>query len=246
MHDMLGYLARDPVFRSFHQNELTFRMIYAWGESFVLSLSHDEVVHGKGSLLSKMPGDWWQQFANLRLLLACQWAQPGKKLLFMGGELGQRAEWNHDRSLDWHLLDDEHHAGVMQWVADLNAVMVEQPGLHELDHDPDGFFWIDFTDATNSVISFARRGRSGSWVVVIFNFTPVPRENYRVGVPLGGRWLERINTDCKHYGGSGVGNLGAVKATKVSHHGRPYSLKLTLPPLSTIILTPEGTAKTSA
>ena len=240
MHDMLGYLARDPVFRSFHQNELTFRMIYAWGESFVLSLSHDEVVHGKGSLLSKMPGDWWQQFANLRLLFACMWAQPGKKLLFMGGELGQRAEWNHDRSLDWHLLDNEHHAGIMQWVADLNAVMAEQPGLYELDHDPEGFFWIDFTDATNSVISFARRGRSGSYVVVIFNFTPVPRHDYRVGLPVGGWWYERLNSDAEVYGGSGLGNAGGVMADALPAHDQPCSASLTLPPLSAVFLCSEA------
>ncbi|MEM6995513.1 MAG: 1,4-alpha-glucan branching enzyme, partial [Myxococcota bacterium] len=239
MHDMLGYLARDPIHRRFHQNELTFRMIYAWGESFVLSLSHDEVVHGKGSLVGKMPGDAWQQLANLRLLFACQWTQPGKKLLFMGGEFGQRAEWNHDRSLDWHLLDDPAHAGVMQWVADLNRAMTEQPALHQLDHDPDGFFWIDFSDADNSVLSFARRGREGSWVVVVFNFTPIARHDYRVGVPAGGTWYELLNSDAEIYGGSGLGNGGQVHSDDTNLHGQSHAVSLTLPPLAALVLRSE-------
>lgn len=234
MHDMLGYLARDPIHRRFHQNELTFRMIYAWGESFVLSLSHDEVVHGKGSLLGKMPGDPWQQFANLRLLFACQWAQPGKKLLFMGGEFGQRAEWNHDRSLDWHLLHEPGHAGVMQWVGDLNRTMVAHPALHQLDHDASGFCWIDFSDATNSVVAFARRDRDGRWIVVILNFTPIARHDYRIGVPVGGRWTEVLNSDAEAYGGSGLGNGGHAHADSVALHDQPCSLSLTLPPLSAL------------
>ncbi|MBL4684843.1 MAG: 1,4-alpha-glucan branching protein GlgB, partial [Nannocystaceae bacterium] len=236
MHDTLRYLARDPIHRRFHQNELAFRMIYAWGESFLLSLSHDEVVHGKGSLLSKMPGDTWQQFANLRLLFACQWTQPGKKLLFMGGEFGQRAEWNHDRSLDWHLLDDPAHAGVMQWVADLNRALTEQPALHQRDHDPEGFLWIDFSDADSSILSFARRGNTGAWIVVVFNFTPMPRYAYRIGTPAGGRWRELLNSDAEIYGGSGVGNGGEVHADAQPLHGQSHSVELTLPPLGALVL----------
>jgi len=240
MHDMLGYLARDPIHRGFHQQELTFRMIYAWGESFVLSLSHDEVVHGKGSLLGKMPGDAWQQAANLRLLFAMQWMQPGKKLLFMGGEFGQRAEWDHDRSLDWHLLQDPLHAGIMQWVGDLNRVMLDNPALYELDHDPRGFVWIDFSDATHSVLSFARRGLSGSWILVVFNFTPIPRHDYSVGAPAGGTWREVLNSDAEAYAGSGVGNSGSVQADDHGLHGQPCSLRLSLPPLGAVVFASEA------
>jgi 1,4-alpha-glucan branching enzyme len=232
MHDGLSYFGRDPIHRKFHHNELTFRMLYAFTENFVMPLSHDEVVHGKCSLLSKMPGDDWQKFANLRLFLGWMYAQPGKKLLFMGGEIGQWHEWNHDASLDWHLLAWQPHQGVQQWVSDLNAVMRSQPALHELDCEPAGFEWIDCTDAEGSVLSFLRKGKRWDDVVlVVFNFTPVPRQNYRVGVPRGGWWKELLNSDASIYGGSGQGNSGGVTAEDSPWHGRGHVLNLTLPPL---------------
>jgi 1,4-alpha-glucan branching enzyme len=241
MHDTLSYMQNEPVHRSHHQDKLTFGLVYGFSENFVLPLSHDEVVHGKGSLLNKMPGDRWQKFANLRAYFGFMWGHPGKKLLFMGGEFAQEAEWNHDQSLDWHLLADGMHQGVQKLIGDLNRLYRETPALHVYDTEPRGFDWVDTTDNEASVISFLRLGNDGDApALVVCNFTPVPREDYRIGVPSGGRWLERINTDCKHYGGSGLGNLGAVKADKVPCHGRPYSLKLTLPPLSTLVLTPEA------
>ncbi|MBL8948276.1 MAG: 1,4-alpha-glucan branching protein GlgB [Myxococcales bacterium] len=235
MHDTLRYMARDPIHRGFHQHELTFRMIYAFGENFVLPLSHDEVVHGKGSMLGKMPGDTWQRFANLRLLYGYMWGQPGKKLMFMGCEFAQVREWNHDVSLDWHLLDDPMHRGVQSWVADLNRLHRTEPALHELDHDPAGFEWVDFTDAANSVFVWLRRSRSGQVVLVVCNFTPVVRHAYRVGVPAAGQWVEIANSDAAMYGGSGVGNFGGVQAQDASAHGRPFSIELTLPPLGVLM-----------
>jgi 1,4-alpha-glucan branching enzyme len=241
MHDTLQYISQDPVFRRYHQNDLTFRMLYAFTENFVLPLSHDEVAHGKGSLLGKMPGDDWQKFANLRLLLGYMYAQPGKKLLFMGGELGQWREWQHDESLDWHLLQYQRHAELQRWVADLNRLYLSQPALYEFDCDPNGFEWIDCINADDSIISFIRKGSStGSIVLAVGNFTPVPRYNYRVGVPRGGFWKELLNSDARDYGGSGQGNLGGVEAAKIQFHNRPYSLNLTLPPLSILFLMSEG------
>jgi 1,4-alpha-glucan branching enzyme len=243
MHDTLSYLAQDPVYRRFHQNELTFRGIYAWTESFVLPLSHDEVVYGKGSLLAKMPGDRWQRFANLRLLYAWMYAQPGKKLLFMGGELAQEREWSHESSLDWHLLDgDPAHAGnagIARWLEDLNRFYRERPAMHQLDCDARGFSWIDGSDAEKSVLSFVRMGEAEAGtapVVAIFNFTPVPRHNYRIGVPGGGYWREALNSDAGHYGGSAMGNMGGVEASPLPLHGRSHSLALTLPPLAALFL----------
>jgi 1,4-alpha-glucan branching enzyme len=241
MHDTLKYMSLDPVFRKYHQNDLTFHMLYAFSENFILPLSHDEVSHGKASLLSKMPGDDWQKFANLRLLLGYMYAQPGKKLLFMGGELAQWREWQHDESLDWHLLHYQRHVELQRWVADLNRFYRSQPALYELDCDPAGFEWIDCIDADDSVLAFIRKGRStASIMLAVGNFTPVPRHNYRVGVPLAGFWKELLNSDAKEYGGSGQGNLGGVEADEISFHNRPYSLDLTLPPLSFLFLIREG------
>lgn len=237
MHDTLRYLARDPIFRQFHYHELTFRGLYAFTESYVLPLSHDEVVHGKGSLLSKMPGDDWQKFANLRLLLAWQFAQPGKKLLFMGGEIGQWTEWNHDSSVEWHLLDYEPHAGVFRLASDLARVYREQPALHELDCDEAGFQWVEANDAATSVLAFLRHDRAhDTSVLAVFNFTPVPRYNYTVGVPTEGRWAEILNTDASVYAGSGTGNLGGVEAHPMGAHGFPASVNVTIPPLGAVFL----------
>ena len=250
MNDTLDYLSMDPVFRKFHHTALTFRRMYQYTENFVLPLSHDEVVHLKKSLLSKMPGDEWQMFANLRLLFAWMWAQPGKKLLFMGGEIGQWNEWNHDTSLDWHLLDRPRHAALQMWVRDLNRLYREQPALHELDFEARGFEWIDVHDADHSVVSFERRGRTERDVVVAaFNFTPVPRHGYLVGVDYPGDWREIANSDAAEYGGSGLGNQGRSVALEVPVHGRSYSLALTLPPLGAVFLVPppaEAEAETAA
>jgi 1,4-alpha-glucan branching enzyme len=239
MHDTLQYMGLDPVYRRYHHHRLTFRMLYAFSENFTLPLSHDEVVHGKGSLVGKMAGDAWQKFANLRLLLGYMTAQPGKKLLFMGGEIGQWGEWDHDRSLDWHLLQFAPHAGMQRWVTDLNQLYRSEPALYELDSQPAGFEWLDANDSDNSVLSFLRRGRTpGREVLVVCNFTPVPRHNYAIGVPQGGFWQELLNSDATSYGGSGVGNLGGVLAAPVPRHGRPVSLSLTLPPLAIIFCKP--------
>jgi 1,4-alpha-glucan branching enzyme len=236
MHDTLFYFSRDPVHRKYHQNQLTFSIWYAFTENFVLALSHDEVVHEKGSLLGKMPGDEWQKFANLRLLLGYLYTHPGKKLLFMGGEIGQWSEWNHDSSLDWQLFRSRLHKGVWRWVQDLNAAYRREGALHELDFDPAGFEWVDFTDSENSVIGFVRNGLSpGDRLLVVCNFTPVPRHNYRVGVPAGGFWQELLNSDAKEYGGSGQGNLGGREAAPAPFHGRHHSLSLTLPPLGIVV-----------
>jgi 1,4-alpha-glucan branching enzyme len=241
MHDTLSYMARDPIYRTYHHNLLTFRMIYAFMENFVLPLSHDEAVHGKSSLLGKMPGDDWQKFANLRLLYGYMYTQPGKKLLFMGGEFGQWREWHHDESLDWHLGQYAPHAGLQRWVEDLNRLYRSEPSLHELDTHPTGFEWIDCNDAPASVVSCLRKGRStDDLMLVVCNFTPIPRLNYRVGAPRGGFWQEMCNSDAQDYGGSGYGNIGGVEATPIPCHGRPYSLNLTLPPLSVVFFKHEA------
>ncbi|HEY9649994.1 MAG TPA: alpha amylase C-terminal domain-containing protein [Coleofasciculaceae cyanobacterium] len=233
MHDTLSYMSHDPVHRKFHHNLLTFRMLYAFNENFILPLSHDEVVHGKGSLIGKMPGDYWQKFANLRSLFGYMYAQAAKKLLFMGGEFGQWSEWNHDSSLEWHLLEFPMHTGLQRWVADLNRTYRNEPALHQFDCDPTGFEWVDCNDSENSTISLLRKGyASNEMVLVVCNFTPIPRFNYRVGVPAGGYWQELLNSDAQDYGGSGLGNMGGVNAEESSCHGRPYSLTITLPPLA--------------
>jgi 1,4-alpha-glucan branching enzyme len=241
MHDTLRYFSQNPIHRRYHQDRLTFSIWYAFNENFVLPLSHDEVVHGKGSLIGRMPGDNWQQFANLRLLYGWMWGHPGKKLMFMGGEFGQRREWQHEESLEWHVLQYPDHAGVMQWVADLNRVYAAEPALHEVDFEAQGFEWIDCNDRDASVLSFLRKSRDGTrTVLVVCNFTPVPRENYRLGVPHPGYWRELLNSDASGYGGGGMGNYGGVHAQPVAAHGRPHSVSLTLPPLSALILRHEG------
>ncbi len=240
MHDTLKYFSNDPIHRQYHHNLLTFRMLYGFTENFVLPLSHDEVVHGKGSLLNKMPGDEWQKFANLRLLFAYMYAQPGKKLLFMGDEFGQGSEWSHDRSLDWWVLQYPVHQGLHKWVRDLNHLIRTEKALHELDSEPAGFEWVDCNDAPMSVISLLRKGKAPrDTVLIACNFTPVPREKYRVGVPSGGYWKELLNSDGKEYAGSGLGNGGGVTAENVKQHGRPFSLELTLPPLAAVFFRPE-------
>jgi 1,4-alpha-glucan branching enzyme len=240
MHDTLDYMSQDPIYRKFHHQQLTFRRIYAYSENFVLPLSHDEVVHGKGSLLGKMAGEDRAKFANLRLLLGYMYAQTGKKLLFMGGEFGQGREWNHDRSLDWHLLEVDRHAGVSTWVKDLGQFYRATPALFDLDNDPAGFEWVDCNDWEGSILSFLRRGRGGPPVLAVFNFTPVLRANYRLGVTGGGFWRERLNSDAPIYGGSGAGNFGGVEASPVASHGRRHSIHLTLPPLSALFLVPDA------
>lgn len=237
MHDTLKYMSLDPIHRKYHHNLLTFRMLYAFHENFILPLSHDEVVHGKRSLLGRMPGDDWQKFANLRLLLGYMYAQPAKKLLFMGGEFGQWNEWYHEASLDWHLLQYGPHQGLRLWVQDLNRLYRSEPALHEMDLEPGGFEWIDCNDHESSVISLMRRGRSTQDLIIVAgNFTPVPRSNYRIGAPRGGSWKEILNSDARIYGGSGQGNLGAVEAAPIPYHGRPFMLNLTLPPLAIVFL----------
>lgn len=246
MHDTLDYASQDPLFRKYHHDRLTFSIWYAFTENFVLPLSHDEVVYGKGSLINKMPGDNWQQFANLRALFGYMWAHPGKKLLFMGGEFGQRREWTHEGALEWWVLQQQpEHAGLARWVADLNKLYRAEPALFQVDFAVEGFEWIDARDAEASVISFLRRPREGGNaggrdVLVVCNFTPLPRANYLVGVPRGGRWREALNSDATLYGGSGVGNFGGVDAVPVPAHGRFHSLNLTLPPLATLFFVSEA------
>ena len=237
MHDSLRYFAKDPIHRRFHHNDLTFRMMYAFTENFVLPLSHDEVVHGKGSLYGKMPGDEWRRMANLRLLFSHMYANPGKKLLFMGGDIAQIREWNHDSSLDWELLEHPLHAGANRWLEDLNKVYRDVPAMHELDMSPEGFEWIDCCDTENSVVSLLRRSKSrpNEYVVVVMNFTPNPRHNYQIGLPRGGHWAEILNSDATLYGGSGQGNLGGLDSVPVAVHGRPQSLVITLPPLGAVV-----------
>lgn len=235
MHDSLDYMSRDPLYRRYHHGEMTFSMVYAYSERFVLPLSHDEVVHGKGSLLGKMPGDRWQRFANLRAYLSFMWTHPGKKLLFMGGELGQLAEWNHDQSPHWHLLEDPLHAGVQHLVGDLNRLYTSHAALHERDSDPAGFQWLIGDDASNSVFAYRRMAEQGE-VVVVVNLTPNPHFGYRVGLPQGGRWREVFNSDAAIYGGSNQGNGGGIQSEDVAQHGQPCSAALVLPPLSCVIL----------
>jgi 1,4-alpha-glucan branching enzyme len=235
MHDTLEYMAKNPIYRKYHHNNLTFRLIYAFFENFILPLSHDEVVFGKGSLLGKMPGDDWQKFANLRLLLGYMYAQPGKKLLFMGGEFGQWREWAHEESLEWHLLQYLPHSSLQRWVSDLNRFYRNQPALYQLDFEQAGFEWIDCNDVEHSVVSLIRKARSMSDIVLaVCNFTPMTHFNYRVGVPQPGFWSELLNSDAREYGGSGQGNLGGVEAARIPLHGRPYSLTFTLPPLAAV------------
>jgi len=231
MHDMLVYLSKDPVYRRHHHDNLTFCLLYAFTENFMMSLSHDEVVHGKGSLIAKMPGHEWDQFANLRLLFGYMYAQPGKKLMFMGGEFGQKAEWNHDSSLEWHVTQYPLHNGMQQWVRDLNHLYKSTPALYESDFDGDGFTWIDFNDRDSSLVSFIRRNKMGDEVVIVCNFTPVRKENYRVGFPCGGTWREALNSDSARYGGSNNGNSGSVEANWTWWQGQPASATITVPPL---------------
>jgi 1,4-alpha-glucan branching enzyme len=245
MHDTLEYFKEDPIHRRYHQGELTFRALYAFTENFMLPLSHDEVVHGKGSLISNMPGDEWQKFANLRLLYGYMYACSGKKLLFMGDEFGQHAEWSHETSLDWHLLEVPLHAQAQRFVGDLNRTYRGEPALHELDVEGAGFEWVDASDTDASVLSFIRRGANGDTILCVFNLTPVPRTSYRIGVPREGRWRELLNSDATIYGGSGQGNLGAVEALPVPMHGRRSSVLLTLPPLAVVLLRHEDPSSSS-
>ncbi|HEY8741447.1 MAG TPA: 1,4-alpha-glucan branching protein GlgB [Candidatus Dormibacteraeota bacterium] len=242
MHDTLDYFSQDPVYRRYHHHELTFGLIYAWSERFILPLSHDEVVHGKGSLLGRQPGDEWRRFANLRAMLALMWAHPGNKLIFMGGEIGQYSEWSHDNALDWHLLSEPRHAGVQQLVRDLNGRYRETPALWQRDFAPDGFRWLDAGNADQNVISFLRfdaEGRCG--LACVANLSPVVREDFRVGLPQAGFWREVLNTDAESYGGSNTGNLGGVTAERDGRHGQPFSAALTLPPLGVLWLSPDDT-----
>jgi 1,4-alpha-glucan branching enzyme len=238
MHDTLGYLGRDPIHRRYHHNELTFSMMYAYSENFVLPLSHDEVVHGKGSLYQKMAGDHWQKLANLRAVYGYMWAHPGKKLLFMGSEMAQPYEWRHDESLPWHLLEQGDHAGVHALIRDLNRVYRAQPALWELDSDPRGFWWLEPNDVENNVFAFVRTDNAGRLLVCAVNFSPVPRYGYRIGLPRGGDWREVLNTDSEYYGGGNVGNVGGVSCEALAWHGQAVSAAITLPPLATVWLVP--------
>jgi 1,4-alpha-glucan branching enzyme len=240
MHDTLAYFELEPIHRRWHHHELTFSLVYAFTENFILPLSHDEVVHGKGSMLAKMPGDRWQQLANLRALYAFMWAHPGKKLLFMGSEFAQEQEWSEQRSLDWHLLENPEHAGVQSLVRDLNRLYKSLPALWERDFEGEAFWWIEPNDAEASVYAFARIGDEGAGpVVCVLNLTPVPRHNYRLGLPQAGRWRELLNTDSGHYGGTDVGNFGGVEAESLPWMGQSHSAELSLPPLGAIWLVPE-------
>ncbi|PIS30584.1 1,4-alpha-glucan branching enzyme [Candidatus Saganbacteria bacterium CG08_land_8_20_14_0_20_45_16] len=241
MHDTLKYFSVDPLHRKYHHDQLTFSLCYAFSENFQLSLSHDEVVHGKGALFGKMPGDDWQKYANLRLLFGYMFGHPGKKLMFMGNEFGQWREWSHEESLEWHALDHQTHQGVKDWVRDLNQLYKAEPALYELDFSSDGFDWLDLSDWESSVISFIRKGRaSQDKILVVCNFTPVPRHNYRLGVPAGGQWQELLNSDAKDYGGSGLGNHGSCQTDPIPSHGHPNSLNLLLPPLSVLFFKHTG------
>ena len=241
MHDTLEYMTKDPVYRKHHHDQLTFSLWYAFAENFVLPLSHDEVVYGKRSLLDKMPGDMWQKFANLRLLYGYMYGHPGKKLLFMGGELGQWDEWDFEKSLDWHLLEDDKHRKLRLWLKDLNTFYRTEPAMHQLDFERLGFEWLDIQDWEKSIVSFARRARNPEHVVVsVCNFTPKPRKNYRLGVPSGGQWKEVLNSDALEYGGSGQGNLGGVEADHHPFHGRTDSISITLPPLGCLFFRSEN------
>jgi 1,4-alpha-glucan branching enzyme len=240
MHDTLEYFSKEPVHRRFHHHELTFALVYAWNENFVLPLSHDEVVHGKRSLLGKLPGDRWQRFANLRALYALMWSHPGKKLLFMGSELAQEQEWSEERSLDWHLLEDPDHAGVQALVRDLNAAYRNEPALWEADFTPDGFMWLEPNAASENVLAFLRRSADDRSVVLcLANLSPVVRESWRVGLPVGGSWVEILNTDSRFYGGSDVGNGIGLRAESVPWNDQPFSAEVVLPPLAVVWLVPE-------
>ena len=245
MHDVLNYMSQDPVYRNYHHNEITFSLVYAFAENFVLPFSHDEVVYGKGSMIRKMPGDDWQKFANLRLLYGFMFGHPGKKLLFMGDEFGQWSEWNHDASLEWNLLEHPSHAGLKRWVRDLNTVYRGESLLHTMDFNSAGFEWVDCKDFQRSIISFLRRGHNpNDQLLFVCNFTPVVRQNYRVGVPLEGYWKEILNSDAPLYGGSGQGNFGGLSTVPLPIHGRPFSLNMTLPPLGIVIFRPESPSAT--
>lgn len=235
MNDTLRYMAEDPINRKYHHDKMTFGLHYAYSENFILPISHDEVVHGKGSMLGKMPGDDWQRFANLRAYYGFMWGHPGKKLLFMGCEFAQSREWNNETSLDWHLLDHVPHKGMQNLVRDLNTLYCHTPALYEKDTSPDGFRWIDGGNAADSVFSWVRYGKDGTHpVLVVSNFTPVPRTNYRIGVPDAGHWAERFNSDAAIYGGTDTGNPGGADAQEMSMHGCPYSIEITVPPLATV------------
>ena len=241
MHDMLDYMSQDPILRSYHHNQITFSLVYAFAENFILPFSHDEVVYGKGSMLRKMPGDEWQKFANLRLLYGFMFGHPGKKLLFMGDEFGQWSEWNHEASLEWHLLKNPLHAGLLRWVRDLNTLYRGQTSLSESDFNAAGFEWVDCKDSQRSIISFLRRGLTADdQILFVCNFTPVVRENYRVGVPHEGFWKEILNSDAPLYGGSGQGNFGGLSTIPLPIHGRPFTLNMTLPPLGVVAFRPES------
>jgi 1,4-alpha-glucan branching enzyme len=244
MHDTLDYFSKDPVYRKYHHNQLTFSIWYAFSENFVLPLSHDEVVHGKRSLLSKMSGDDWQKFANLRLMFSYMYAHPGKKLLFMGSEFGQWDEWSHERAIDWHLLDHAPHKGVQSLVRDLNTIYQQEPALHAMDFESSGFEWIDLRNWSESVLVFLRKsGKQEDDILVVLNFTPIPRYNYRIGVPRSGFWAEIYNSDARDYGGSGHGNFGGVEAGKVSSHGQRYSIAMTIPPLAAVFFKKRAVAR---
>jgi 1,4-alpha-glucan branching enzyme len=240
MHDTLGYFQNDPVYRRYHHHQLTFSLMYAFSENFILPLSHDEVVHGKGSLVSKMPGDSWQKLANLRSLYAYLWAHPGKKLLFMGGELAPNEEWSEVRSLDWGLLEYPEHEGMHALVRELNRIYRSEPALWELDHTHEGFRWLELNDAAANVLAFARFSIDGErCLVCVCNFAPLPRERYRIGMPQPGRWREVLSTDSSHFGGTNWGNMGGVEAEGVPWHEQPFSAEVTLPPLGVVWLVPE-------
>jgi 1,4-alpha-glucan branching enzyme len=239
MNDTLSYMRLDPIHRRYHHNQLTFGQLYAYTENFLLPLSHDEVVHGKGSLLDKMPGDPWREFANLRLLFVYQYTSPGKKLNFMGNEIAQGREWQARWELDWDLLAVDWHAGVQRFTRDLNRLHRELPALHDQDFAQEGFSWIDCHDSDHSTLSFLRRARDGSFVVVVLNFTPVPRQQYRIGLPIGGRYVEVLNSDSAYYGGSNAGNAGGVQAEALPWMGLAFSAAITLPPLAGIVLRAE-------
>ena len=237
-NDTLQYFSKDPVHRRFHHNDLTFGLLYAFSENFILPLSHDEVVHGKGALIAKMPGDKWQRLANLRAMYGWMWAHPGKQLLFQGGEIGQEREWAHDRSVDWHITEDAGHRGVQELVRALNTIYRDHPALWERDFVPEGFRWIDAGDVENNVLSFLRISADGGQAVAcVANLAPVPRNGYRIGLPRGGTWRELLNTDAEQFGGGGVGNGGSVEAGNEHWHGLPFSAELTLPPLAVLWLT---------
>jgi 1,4-alpha-glucan branching enzyme len=236
MHDTLNFCSKDPVFRRHHHNQITFSIWYAFNENFMLPISHDEVVHGKGSAINKMPGDTWQKFAGLRTLYGYMFAHPGKKLLFMGNDFGQYNEWNYQKSLDWHLLQFDNHKGLQQWIRDLNSTYKNHPSFFDNDFHHDGFAWIDANDSENSVLSFVRYDRKKKdTVLVICNFTPVPRYNYRIGVPSEGRWDEILNSDAKEYGGSGHGNFGGADAVLIPYHNEDYSINIVVPPMGVVM-----------